>query len=539
MTLLVTAVSGVASIAGAGVTFHVTLSGAKPTATRAATGRLIVAAIRDGPGDTRAKLPADATPNDAPFWDDPQPMFALDVPIAEIAESASDGWTIDDACDASMIAPGSLPPGQYRAQARLITTRTTSDWRRDAGNLVGPAVAFTVAESASPSPVGLVLSESTKVEHWTPAPGVELVEIRSAVLSQFHGRDVMLRAGVVKPTAFDPARVYPAVYEVPGFGGDHRGADHVAGARAARASSADAARGDEAALDRAAFWIVLDPESPNGHTLFADSANNGPCGKALVDELVPAIEAKYHLVAKPQARLLRGHSSGGWSTLWLALTYPETFGATWSTSPDPVDFRALEQINIYTDANAFTTTRDGKPVELCSFRKDSKEIMTVRQEVVGERMFGGRQTSGQQWASWQAVWGPRVTDPATGRPHPAALFDDHTGVIDRSVAESFRAYDIAALVRANPDRYLPLLRDRVRIVVGDADNFYLNDGVRLLRESITDLTRHDASEKPAGVHPGSIRFVLGADHGTVFASPEIRGFPGEMLRHLKAAGLAD
>ncbi len=34
-----------------------------------------------------------------------------------------------------------------------------------------------------------------------------------------------------------------------------------------------------------------------------------------------------------------GHSSGGWSSLWLQIEHPEVFGGVWSLAPDPVDFR--------------------------------------------------------------------------------------------------------------------------------------------------------------------------------------------------------
>src|SRR5207253_1892796 len=93
-------------------------------------------------------------------------------------------------------------------------------------------------------------------------PGVEWFEIKSQLLSEFHHRDIMLRAGVVLPIGYDPAaaRPYPAIYEVPGFGGDHAGAAHIANAR--RTLKGDSA---EATLARSTFWIVLDPESGNGH----------------------------------------------------------------------------------------------------------------------------------------------------------------------------------------------------------------------------------------------------------------------------------
>ena len=93
--------------------------------------------------------------------------------------------------------------------------------------------------------------------------------------------------------------------------------------------------------------VMLDPSCRTGHHVFADSANNGPFGRALVEELIPHIEARFRGLGKPAGRFLTGHSSGGWSSLWLQTTYPDFFGGTWSTAPDPVDFRDFQKINLY------------------------------------------------------------------------------------------------------------------------------------------------------------------------------------------------
>ena len=92
--------------------------------------------------------------------------------------------------------------------------------------------------------------------------------------------------------------------------------------------------------------MQLDPSCPRGHHVFADSANNGPVGKALIRELIPAFYKKFRGIPSPKARFLAGHSSGGWSSLWLQVTYPGQFAGTWSTSPDPVDFRDFQRINL-------------------------------------------------------------------------------------------------------------------------------------------------------------------------------------------------
>jgi hypothetical protein len=277
-------------------------------------------------------------------------------------------------------------------------------------------------------------------------------------------------------------------------------------------------------LARDCFWIVLDPESGNGHTLFADSANNGPCGAALVEELIPALEAKYNLDPEVGARLLRGHSSGGWSTLWLATTYPQTFGACWSSSPDPVDFHRFQSVDIYGQENMYTD----HGAEVPSVRENGVPIMTIRQENGTEEVLGADNTSGQQWDSWLAVFGPR-----NERGHPAALYDPVTGEIQPLVAAQFKKYDLVERLRADPVGLGSIYQERIRIVVGDMDTFYLNEAVALLKPEVERLSIADL---PEGRH-GSISIVPGADHGTVFGSAEVRAFPADMVDHLRRHGL--
>ena len=59
----------------------------------------------------------------------------------------------------------------------------------------------------------------------------------------------------------------------------------------------------------------------------------------------PLHRSRISYVADPRASFVGGHSSGGWSSLWLQVAYPETFGGVWSTSPDPVDFRDWQGTN--------------------------------------------------------------------------------------------------------------------------------------------------------------------------------------------------
>ena len=547
--MLVALACSAPSTRGDGAAFQVTVT--KDLAPQPVSGRLILGLIT--PGST---LGADASPLDAPFWSERQPIFAIDVKNL----TPEKPLTVDDAADFAFAKPSQLKPGTYKAAARLITTHQTSNWRHDPGNLFTQTITFTIPETGASPTVAIPLTDKTAARVW-PAGAAptqpQLYEIRSKLLSDFHHADVSCRAGIVYPTGFDgtAGRKYAAIYFVPGFGGDHFDAMHLAADRASRAASTE--QSPEAALDRETFVIVLDPESPNGHTLFADSDNNGPRGKALVDELIPALEAKLPLIAKPEARLLRGHSSGGWSTLWLALVYPNTFGATWSTSPDPIDFRSFELVDIYADENMYkkdglvTGVKTGlaRPLdpagstaradalkhslEWPSFRDDHGPAMTVREENAGERLLGPNRTSGQQWASWQAVWGPRNPDGSI-----AALYDDRTGEFHKDVVAHYQRYDIGYLLRSNPGVLAPLFRDRVRIIVGGADSFYLEEAVLRVKNELEELDRKSrAGSGPAKNSPGYITIVPGTNHGTVFDTDAMRHIPVEMLEHLRRSGI--
>ncbi|HVZ94510.1 MAG TPA: alpha/beta hydrolase-fold protein [Phycisphaerales bacterium] len=495
-----------------------------------ATGRLVVYLIAPG-----AKLPRVTSPGDGPFFQDPQPMYGIDVRDWTPGTVA----TVDDAATGFPVELSKLPPGDYRAQAVLDMSRADSSWQREPGNLYSTVVPVTISPAGlrgtDGQPVTLTLSKvvekrkASRVngaagnDDFVGAGGAEIFEVKSELLSKFRGKDVMLRAGVVYPMGFDPThstKKYPAIYSIPGFGDDEAGALSLAQRRR------DGMRpGPRADLAQAAFDIVLGPESPNGHTLFADSDNNGPVGEALVKELIPALEKKYPLIAEASARLVTGHSSGGWSSLWVQLNYPDTFGGCWSSSPDPVDFRRFQLVDIYRDSNFYR--KDGKDEDTPSYRSQGESKMTIRQENRMEEVIAPCNGSGQQWDSWAAVFGPRNED---GK--PAMLYDPQTGEIDHKIAEKYRRYDVAELLRHNPATYGPIFREKVRLIVGGEDSFYLNEAVELLQETLKEVSPQVTLE----VLPGYIKIVPGTDHGSVMGSNEARAFPAEMLEALRKAG---
>ena len=97
-----------------------------------------------------------------------------------------------------------------------------------------------------------------------------------------------------------------------------------------------------------------------------NSANNGPYGDALTQELIPRVEKQFRAIGQPWARTIYGGSTGGWESLAWQVFYPDLFNGTWTFCPDPVDFHYFQLIDIYDDDNAFhpnsewVTTRSGR-----------------------------------------------------------------------------------------------------------------------------------------------------------------------------------
>jgi hypothetical protein len=505
---------GVAGGGAGGTEFRVSF--AREVRAEPASGRLVVWLVKaNSPVDLSGQEPADG-----PFFESPQPMYGVDIKDLSPGKDA----VVDNGAVGFPGTLSGLAPGRYKAQAVLDVNRLDSSWRREPGNLYSKVQMIEV-KSGETTKYDIKLTEVVRTPTRGAPRGVEYVEAPSELLTKFRGQPVVLKAGVVLPTGYDPraSKRYAAVYEIPGFGGDHTGARMVSAARQG---------GGFRDVLKECFWITLNPEGPNGHHLFANSANNGPVGDALVQELIPALEKKYRLIAEPPARLLRGHSSGGWSAVWLALTYPETFGAAWASSPDPVDFTHFQIPDIYSDASMYLRAgapgaRDSGEKEIPSFRDSGDARMTIRQENRMEEVLGPDNTSGQQWDSWMAVFGPRNKNG-----DPAALYDPQTGKLDHAVAEKFRAYDVTDLLRRNPAKYGPLFKERIRVICGEQDSYYLNEAVASLKE---ELAKVGNMALPEGEH-GYVKLVPGKDHGTIFMTREMQAIPTEMMEHLERNG---
>lgn len=440
-------------------------------------GRLFVFLSRAGAGDVRLE----------PDWFSPEPFFGKDLE----GWAAGESQAIDDSADGFPHPVSELPAGKYRGAAIYDVDFYYPSPKDGVGNRYSPTVEFEVKEG-KPAVVELVLEREVVARPWPDSPFVVPIERRSELLSAFHQREVIDRAAVVLPATYfeDPQRRYPVVYVISGFGG------HLPDMAQRSASGGPPAAEGEVEFIR----VLLSGECKWGHHVYADSATNGPRGQALVQELIPLIDEQFRTVADPRARYVTGHSSGGWSSLWLQVAYPHDFGGVWSTSPDPVDFRDYQQTDLYAD-----------PAESVYFEADGQRKPLARRgttPVVWYPDFGRMDDvlkRGGQLRSFEAVFSPRGADG-----EPLKMWDRTTGKVDLKVVEAWKEYDISWRLRSHWQELREPLAGKLHVVMGDLDTFYLEGATILLKEALQELGS-DAQ----------IEIVPGADHGSVL-TPQLR-----------------
>jgi hypothetical protein len=208
-----------------------------------------------------------------------------------------------------------------------------------------------------------------------------------------------------------------------------------------------------------------------------NSANNGPYGDAITQELLPAIETQFRVIRQSWARLLTGGSTGGWISLAHQVMYPDLYGGTWSLCPDAVDFRYHQIVNVYADSNAYWIDRGWMKVDRPGERRpDGNVTYQMKDENWYELAVGDHSRSGGQWDIWEATYGPVGRD---GFPQP--IWNKTTGVIDHKVADYWKQhYDLRNILESNWPTLGPKVANNINVYVGDADSYFLNMGVHML-----------------------------------------------------------
>jgi hypothetical protein len=328
-------------------------------------------------------------------------------------------------------------------------------------------------EPAEATTVQLELSQAVPKES-LPADSemIKYLKIPSKRLSDFHGRPMDIRAGVILPRGFarQPERRYPVRVHIGGYGARFTNVGQMLtpGSAFERTWMAD----DSPRM----ILIHLDGAGPLGDPYQVDSANHGPYGAAIVHEVIPYIEATFRGIGRGDARVLDGGSSGGWVALALQIFYPEAFNGAWAFCPDSVDFRSFQLVNIYDDDNAYINQHGS---ERPAARDVSGAVRyTMRHECQLENVLGQGDSwtlSGGQWGAWNATYGPKGPD---GRPVP--LWDPVTGLINHKTAAHWKTYDLRRVLEENWAVLGPKLAGKLHIWVGEADDYFLNNAVHRL-----------------------------------------------------------
>ncbi|MBS1853702.1 MAG: hypothetical protein JST79_22610 [Acidobacteria bacterium] len=325
------------------------------------------------------------------------------------------------------------------------------------------------------------------------------IKIQSQLLTQFWGRPMFLSANVLVPEGFDthPEARFPLIlsedhfnYDFDGFRTEPPDPDlkpdyserfHISGYNRIQQQEAYKLYQQWSGAN---FPRVLIAQINHANPYFDDSyavnsANLGPYGDAIETELVPAIEKQFHGLGQGWARFVYGGSTGGWESLAVQVFYPEHYNGAFVACPDPVDFRGYMTVNLYQDKNAFYIEGPHARVPQPAARDYLGRIYaTVQSANQYELALGSHARSGEQYDIWQAVFGPVGED---GYPRP--ILNKETGVIDPAVAAYWKQhYDLSAILQRDWATLGPKLQGKLRIYVGSADTYFLNNGVYYLED---------------------------------------------------------
>ncbi|HVK48459.1 MAG TPA: alpha/beta hydrolase-fold protein [Pseudobacter sp.] len=402
------------------------------------------------------------------------PVYRIQVKNIKPGETV----TFNDAAVSYPVKLSDLERGEYYAQAVWDKNTGEHSIAETVGNIYSKPSKFNFNKKTDAA-FSLSCTETVKEKTFVETDYSKELKVSSKLLSNFYKRPVTINVAVALPAAYlkEPDRKFPVLYYVTGFGGDYR---RMSGYK-----------NPENFMDTVPFIrVVLDGNCPTGHSVYANSENNGPWGDAMVKELIPAVEAAFRCDG---GRVLMGHSSGGWTVLWLQTQYPTVFAGTWASAPDPVDFRNFSGVDIYSEKNLYY----GKDSSLRwiatvagRFPWISMKQMTQMEHVINR---------GEQMQSFDAVFSQRKADGS-----PRNLVNAVTGEIDPETVSHWKQYDICQFLKNNWSSVQANLQGKVRISTGEQDNFFLNQAVHLLEKETKDLN----TGFEYGYFPG--------DHFTVF-----------------------
>jgi S-formylglutathione hydrolase FrmB len=316
---------------------------------------------------------------------------------------------------------------------------------------------------------------------------VKHLKIRSESLSRFWGRPVELGAVLLLPDGWEehPQAHYPLIVMQGHFSRNLPGGLAM---RSEPGSGAGYKFYQDWIAGRMPRVIVLTIQHATPYfddSYAVNSANAGPYGDAITQELIPYVERQFRGIGQGWARAVYGGSTGGWEALASQVFYPDFYNGAWVFCPDVVDFRAYMTMNLYEDKNAYWVEGPFARVPRPAMRQaDGMVLSTMEQMNRFELVQGTKSRSGEQLDAWQAYFSSVGED---GYPKP--VFNKLTGEIDHKVAEYWKEhYDLTHIMERDWRSLGPKLAGKLHVCVGDADSFYLDRAVHLLQDFMETTT---------------------------------------------------
>lgn len=462
------------------------------------TGRLVLAIAKFGQPEPRLLI----SPRGPA-------LFAIDLDQLRPDQIA----TIDDKATSHPMSLANLPPGDYFAQAIITVYEQvhradgTNPWlpmndgtieffSNAVGNLYSDVVPVHVG------PDGVIKINITHVvppaEHPKDSEWIKHVSFQSPMLTKFWGRPIHIHAHVLLPKGYaeHPNTYYPSVYTL---GHSQTPLNFsTTPPRNGAPNTVSPVTGVESGFATYQHWsgdnyprvicISLEQQTPYFPDSYSvNSANNGPYGDAVLQEMIPFLEQQFRVIKKPYARQLEGASTSGWQTLAMQLQHPEFFGGAWIFQPDPIDFTRYQMTNIYTDSNAFNVATGAFTTTERYFQRttDGQGVISSRELSHFEDVLGSHGRSAYQLEAWEAVYGPVGADG-----YPIPLWDKQTGKINHDVANYMRdhGFDLRAYAEKNWPTIGNQLVGKLHFSAGDMDDYWLNLAVYKFEDFLKTTT---------------------------------------------------
>jgi Putative esterase len=485
-------------------------------------GRLYVLLSTDDKKEPRLEI------NDEP---DTQQFFGVDVDglapgAAAVIDSTAVGYPAESlAC---------IPAGDYYVQGLLNIYQTYhlanghtvklppergegQQWNHKPGNLYSTPQKVHVDPADGVVKISLT-EKIPPLEDPKDTKYVKHLKIKSELLSKFWGTPVYIGAIALLPEGFDqhPEAHYPVVVYQSHFPRDFSlpfretpPASDLKGRRKLVAEYSYAFFQDWTS-GRLPHVIILELQHANPYyddSYAVNSANVGPYGDAITQEVIPAVEKQFRGIGQGWARAVYGGSTGGWEAAAMQIFYPTYFNDAFILCPDPIDFRAYQTVNLYEDANAlWIESTWGKVPRPGQRETDGAVVTTMDRMTQRERVLGSHGRSTDQFNIWQAVFSPVGDD---GYPKP--IFDPATGIIDHEVANYWKEhYDLRYILQRDWKTLGPNLVGKLHFTVGDMDSFYLNNAVHLMQDFL-QTTNYPYYDGDFDYGPGRPHCFTGTD----------------------------